>query len=227
MLELRDVEVGVAGRRLLRAVSLQARPGDRVGLVGPSGSGKTTLLRVVAGLVDPASGHIGLDGETGDALGWPAWRRRVTYVAQQPIVTPGTVLDNLERPFRYERRRSPGVDGARARRLIERLHLEPSVLEQEARTLSVGQKQRVALVRALGIDPRVLLLDEPTGALDAESASAVEALVTERSGAGAAALIVTHDRAQAERWCTEVVDLRAHLVEEAGEAGRRGEARDA
>ncbi|MFW5876296.1 MAG: ABC transporter ATP-binding protein [Myxococcota bacterium] len=223
MLELRDVDIGVAGRRLLRAVSLQARPGERVGLVGPSGSGKTTLLRVVAGLVDPFAGRIELDGETGDELGWPTWRRRVTYVAQQPIATPGTVLQNLERPFQFDRRRGPGIGSAWARRLVERLHLEPSALEQEARTLSVGQKQRVALVRALGIDPRVLLLDEPTGALDAESARAVEALITERTGAGAAALIVTHDRAQVQRWCTEVLDLRSHLAE----PDRREEGRDA
>ncbi|MFW6050141.1 MAG: ABC transporter ATP-binding protein [Myxococcota bacterium] len=214
MLEARDLEVGLAGRPLLRGVDLRVAPGERVGVLGPSGSGKTTLLRVLAGLIDPLDGEVRFEGRTGDAVGWPRWRRRVTYVAQQPVVTPGTVRANLERPLRYGRARRGGLDEERAAARLRELGLS-GVLDQEARTLSVGQKQRVALVRALAIEPAVLLLDEPTGALDAEAAAAVEALVARYTEEGGAALVVTHDAAQARRWCTREVDLRSYRVEAA------------
>jgi ABC-type multidrug transport system ATPase subunit len=210
VLEVRSLSIGVAGRTLLADLSFEAPAGARVGLLGPSGCGKTTLLRGLAGLVDPLGGDVRLDGATAGAVGWPQWRRQVTYVAQQPYMLDGDVRANLARPFGYRGAGGRAFDEARSRRWLERVHLDPACLTQEARTLSVGQRQRVALVRALALEPRVLLLDEPTGALDAGAAEAVEALLVERNEVGAAVVLVTHDRAQAERWCTRVIDLGAH-----------------
>jgi putative ABC transport system ATP-binding protein len=210
VLTVHTLSVGVGGRRLLAGLSFQVDAGERLGLVGPSGCGKTTLLRTMAGLTDPMDGQIDLDGTGGDALGWPLWRRRVTYVPQQPVMFPGDVRTNLARPFAY-RVQDRTFDEARLRDWLDRVRLDAACLAQDARTLSVGQQQRVAVLRALAIDPEVLLLDEPTGALDAEAAGAVESLVADRTAAGAGAVIVTHDRAQARRWCTRVLDLEAHL----------------
>lgn len=212
MLALEGVDITVAGRRLLSGVTASVETGHRLALLAPSGAGKTTLLRSVAGLVDPAAGRVSLDGRDGDDLGWPAWRRRVTYVAQQPVMTAGTVADNLRRPFEYAEGLGD-LDDGRARDRLARLGLDDTVWEQSARTLSVGQQQRVALVRALGIGPEVLLLDEPTGALDEEAVRAVEALLVGWCDEGGAALVVTHDRDQAARLCTDTLDLRPHLAQ--------------
>lgn len=213
MLELVEVAVGVGGAAsaaLLRSVSLQLSGGERLAVVGPSGAGKTTLLRIIAGLADPIAGQVRLDGRSADDVGWPAWRRQVTYVSQLPVMTAGTVRDNLRRPHQY--RRGAPFDEERSVDWLGRLGLRESVLDQQARTLSVGQQQRVSLARALGIEPRVLLLDEPTGALDQDAVRTLETLVTEWTQQGRAALIVTHDREQAARWCTATLDLRPNMV---------------
>lgn len=209
VLSLRDVAVSAGGVALLHEISLELGPGEMVALRGPSGAGKSTLLRAVAGLVDPTAGDVALEGRSAAEVGWPAFRRRVVLVDQESVVLPGTVRDNLARPFAY--RSSPGAfPEARARELLDRILLGADRLPQEARSLSVGQRQRLALARALLLDPAVLLLDEPTSALDAEAAQAVEALLIETAAAGVAALIVTHGQEQARRLCVRTLDLAPH-----------------
>jgi putative ABC transport system ATP-binding protein len=177
---------------------------ERVALTGPSGAGKTLTLRAIAGLIDPDSGDLFLHGQRPSELGWPAWRRRVVYVAQRPVMFEGTVTDNLERAFRYRAARgSFGTE--RASELLRRLGLDDR-LEQAARSLSVGEQQRVALVRALLVDPDVLLLDEPTSALDPEATQNVEELLADGPD-GMAVVVVTHDATQAERLCDRCVAL--------------------
>ncbi len=194
------------GQMLLRGVHFTLKAGQRMAVAGPSGCGKTMLLRSVAGLIDLVGGRVMLKGRSAAEVGWPAFRRQVVLVDQRPVLLDATVRANLELPFRY-RVTQMGVgaqrfDEAEAVALLERLHVEPHRLDQAAPSLSVGQQQRICLVRAMLLRPAVLLLDEPTSALDEPSRDAVEALVAERSQRhGMAALIVTHDSAQAERWC--------------------------
>jgi putative ABC transport system ATP-binding protein len=214
-LSLREVRVRAGDRDLLAGLTEEIGPGEIVAVTGPSGSGKTTLLRALAGLIDPADGEVTLDGSDAHELGFPRWRRRVTYVAQEPFLFSGTVRENLVRPFSYA-----AVGGAfpeaRARALLERLGLGgDDRLEQAAPTLSVGERQRVALVRALVIEPDVLLLDEPTSALDAGSIAEVEAVLGEWLGErdGRAALVVTHHEEQARRLCHRQIDLARYRVE--------------
>ena len=160
MLDINNLAVVAGGITLVRGFSVHLRPGELVALAGPSGSGKTTLLRTIAGLVDPAEGQILLDDRTPEQHEWPCFRRRVILLQQRPTVFEGSVEDNLKRPFRY---RSAGKAYSRddAVRLLETFLIEPERLTQEARSLSEGQQQRICLVRALLLEPDVLLLDEP------------------------------------------------------------------
>lgn len=175
-------------RRLgvLASFELQAR--ECVVLQGPSGAGKTVLLRAIADL-DPNTGTAALDGVERSAMSAPDWRRRVTYVAAEP----GWWAETVEEHY---------GDWSRALSLVERLGLPARCGAWPVARLSTGERQRLALVRALLIEPRVLLLDEPTGALDPEAEAVVETILAERLASGTSILWVTHDRAQARRVST-------------------------
>jgi ABC-type multidrug transport system ATPase subunit len=210
-LELRNVAVSAGGKTLLRGLDLTISAGEVVGLSGPSGSGKTTLLRAISGLIDVSRGDVQLGGRTPAQIGWPAYRRKVVYVSQQPVLLDGTVADNLRRPFTYASAKRAFPESIAAR-LMERLGVGPERMDQEARTLSVGQQLRICAIRAMLVGPRFLLLDEPTSALDDEAAQqlaeVIEDLSREKS---VGVLMITHDQARAEQWCDRSVDLRPYL----------------
>ncbi len=215
-----DVTLDIGTRRLFGGVCLALERGERVGLAAPSGAGKTELLRAIAGLRDAASGRFELDEKSRDSMPYPEWRRRVTYSNQSAVMLPGTVRDNLRRPFRYAAVGGAADEAALLGRL-ERLGVRGDVMDATARSLSIGEKQRVALVRTLSIKPTVVLLDEPTSALDAEATREVEAWLVELGEQeGLSALIVSHDRAQLERLTDRVVDLRPCMPNAAPEADR-------
>ncbi|MEQ9497528.1 MAG: ABC transporter ATP-binding protein [Deltaproteobacteria bacterium] len=196
-LRVEDLTVALDGTRRARC-SFMLAPGERCALTGPSGSGKTTLLRGIAQLVAPVSGTVRLDDQTPEALGYPAFRRRVVYVGQRPALTAATVRANLEAAFSYRSASKPFVL-EEARTCLEALRL-PDVLDRAARELSVGEQQRVAFVRAFLLAPDVFLLDEPTSALDPDAEAALETLLdADRDRRKSSAVIVTHQAAQAER----------------------------
>lgn len=158
--------------------------GGCVALQGPSGGGKSLLLRALADL-DPAEGIVRLNGEPRESMRADLWRRRVAMVPAES----GWWADQVAAHF------PDAVDPAP---LLAAVDL-PEAAEWEVARLSTGEKQRLALARALALEPAALLLDEPTAALDAAATARVEALLTARQAAGAAILLVTHDAAQAER----------------------------
>jgi ABC-type iron transport system FetAB ATPase subunit len=199
------------GRPLIAGLSLTVDRSQVVGVTGPSGCGKTTLLRSIAGLIDITAGTITLENTSPHDLGWPAFRRRVCLVPQRPVVWDGSVRSNLQRPFEFETIGTT-YDAPRAEALLDRMGLS-GVIDQEAATLSEGQRQRVCLVRSLLIESDVLLLDEPTSALDGKAVGRVEAvLADEVSTRGLGVLIATHDPVQAQRICTRVMDLSSLCV---------------
>ena len=193
------------GRRLengwiWRGLDLRLAAGERAVLTGRSGTGKSLLLRTLCGIDRPDEGHVHHRGElvTGHEL--PRFRARVVYVQQQPVLIPGTVLDNLELPLRFQVNARRGTRDGRAAALLSQLGKSVGFLDQRASVLSGGEGQIVALVRALLLEPEVLLLDEPTAHLDAEATERVEEVVLEWVDAGdRAALWTSHDRAQVDR----------------------------
>lgn len=162
--------------------------GTCAAVAGPSGSGKSLLLRMIADL-DPNQGEVFLDGRERRSFTPPAWRRHVVYSAAEP----GWWHDSAAAHF------PPGPVRRLADTLMPRLALRADLLDSQVIRLSTGERQRLALIRALALDPPVLLLDEPTGALDQDSTALVEAVLQERLAAGTAIVIVTHSPDQAAR----------------------------
>lgn len=188
-LDATAVSVTLAGRRVLAGVSLAVPRGTATVLLAPSGAGKSTLLRCLVRLVEPEAGRIALDGADVRDLDPRELRRRVGLVAQAPAMLPGTVADNL----RY---RAPGADVPGA---LAAAGLNASFADRPAAELSGGERSRVALARALSRDPEILLLDEPTAALDAAAAAHVAATVRDLTAtAGLGICVVTHDPVFAE-----------------------------
>jgi putative ABC transport system ATP-binding protein len=171
---LRNVSQVRRGANVLSSVSVDIGRNTFTALIGPSGSGKTTLLRLLNRLDDPTLGSVSyLDRPIGS---YPVreLRRRIAFVFQVPMMFPGTVTDNISRPARLSRQ-SPVPGPADIGRLLDAVELGASFAARDAAALSGGEQQRVALARALVTTPEVLLLDEPTAALDPEVA---ERLIT-------------------------------------------------
>lgn len=170
--------------------TLTVRPGQCATITGASGSGKSLFMRMIADL-DVNDGAVRLGGRDRQTMAPDEWRRRVTYVAAEAGWWADAVKDH------YPREQIP-----RAAALAVRLGLEAELMEADVARLSTGERQRLALVRALVLDPSVLLLDEPTGALDQDSTHLVEAVIRELLDKGMALVLVTHDPALGEHLAT-------------------------
>ncbi|MBN1517164.1 ATP-binding cassette domain-containing protein [Candidatus Sumerlaeota bacterium] len=167
--------------------------GEHVALNGPSGCGKTTLLRCVLGFATPDAGAIRVDGEALDARTVWELRQRIAYVPQSPEFGDGTVEEVLHRPFAYKANAALAANVSRAPELLKRLRLPDDAMSKQTGDLSGGEKQRLALVVALLLERKMLLLDEPTAALDGEAKAAALELLREQSDM--AILSVSHDEA--------------------------------
>ena len=166
-------------------LSFSVPAGECLAVEGPSGAGKTRLLRAIADL-DPAEGLVFLDGAERREMAAHCWRRRVRYVAAEPGWWAPTARDHMPA--------SQSID-----RLVQSLGLAPEHLDRAVHDLSTGERQRLALVRAVADEPDVLLLDEPTAALDAEAQALVEELIRFERLAGRRIILVSHDATQIER----------------------------
>jgi putative ABC transport system ATP-binding protein len=215
MLELRDLvkhypAVGGEPVRAVDGVSLSVEPGEIVALYGPSGSGKTTLLLMVAALLAPTSGAVLVNGRDVSSLSErEASRFRLSemgFVRQNFDLLPGvsaidnTVLKLLQgTPWREAHRR--------VRPLLERLGLGER-LDHSAETLSMGERQRVMIARALSSEPRLLLADEPTGSLDTQRSREVLELLRELCREREVAIVLVSHDPQAAGYADRVLALR-------------------
>lgn len=188
MLELRGM------RRLgVGPVDLRLADGECVAVQGRSGAGKSVLLRMVADL-DPHEGDALLDGQACRAMPAPRWRRQVSYVAADP----GFWAEDVAGHF------GPGRDLAAE---LPKVGLEADAASWPIARLSTGERQRVALLRALTPQNRVLLLDEPTSGLDPQTRDQVESLLRELMASGTSVLLVTHDPELAARIATRRLQM--------------------
>jgi len=193
LLAISALEKSFGERRLFSIDALQLAAGERYALTGENGAGKSTLLRILAGLETPAAGAGRYGSRHFNWNPYPDWlRREVIYVHQQPYLFHTSVADNIAYGLRAR-----GVErGERERQVAEAIgwaRLE-HLLGTPPQKLSGGEKQRVALARAWVLAPKVLLLDEPTANLDAESRQQTLALVREFCSPRTTAVIACHDR---------------------------------
>lgn len=182
------------GRPLFRRLSLKLARGAFYIVTGPSGSGKSTLLRLINRLEEPSEGTVRFNGRRLPEYPPPELRRSILFIQQTPVVIDGNVRENLMLPFSFKHNR--GLVKPEDTDL--RLHLKEMLLgdvrlEDSARNLSVGQMQRLCLIRGLLLSPEMLLLDEPVSALDEESARIVEARAESLCAeAGLTVVMVSH-----------------------------------
>jgi osmoprotectant transport system ATP-binding protein len=206
------------GVRAVDDVSLEIPRGAFAVLVGPSGCGKTTLLKTVNRLYEPTSGRVLVDGEDAQACDPVALRRRIGYVIQQVGLFPHmTVAENIgvvpELSGWGDARIAQRVD-----ELLALVNLEPGAYRSRyPAQLSGGQQQRVGLARALAVDPAILLMDEPFGAIDAiERERLQDELAALHSRLRKTVLFVTHDVEEALKLADLLVVMRAGRIEQSG-----------
>lgn len=221
MISLENFSCGYGEETILREVSFVARRGEITAVTAPSGHGKTTLLKAVNRLHEvDANGfwqrgeiEVTIGGEMIDPYGKHIdlhWlRRKIAYVFQSPTVLPMSIEANVAFGLKLAHAHDRKHIARRVRAALEEVGLWEEVqhrLDQAASTLSLGQKQRLAIARALVLDPEIFLLDEPTSSLDAEATARVESLM-QRLASDRTVLLVSHDQAQIERVADRVIVL--------------------
>jgi ABC-type iron transport system FetAB ATPase subunit len=194
-LEVRSLRSPLAG-----PFSFEVPAGQCLAISGPSGSGKSLLMRMLADL-DPSEGRVLLDGDDRTAMPVTTWRQRVSLVPARSGWWSDRVEDHFD-PAQADERRE----------LSTELYLPENLFGRSIDEASTGERQRLAIVRALLTRPRVLLLDEPTASLDPTTTLAVEALVARRLHDGMTLVLVTHDAAQAGRMANVRLHMQDHRL---------------
>ena len=182
---LKVEKLAIPGMPLL---SFEVAAGKCLAIEGPSGAGKTRILRALADL-DPAGGYVFLEGAERTEVAASDWRRSVRYVSAEPAWWAETPRQHINRQ----------PESQRFERMATSLGLDRGALDRPIAQLSTGERLRLGLARALADEPRVILLDEPTGALDPSAIALVEELIRFQVLAGRAVILVSHDAGQVAR----------------------------
>lgn len=193
LFELQSVGLSDKDKSILTNINFSIAEGERLTLVGPSGSGKSSILKLLAGLLSANQGTILFQGKDIAELEMPIYRRDVSYCFQQPVLFGKTVEDNLRFPFIV---RQLEFNTVRAVEALQKVNLSSDFLSKKIIELSGGEKQRVALVRNMMFEPKVLLLDEISAGLDAVTKGIVNQLLQEYHSSGNTLVEVTHDQSE-------------------------------
>jgi osmoprotectant transport system ATP-binding protein len=217
VIELREVSHAYGDTPAVRALSLSAAAGQTLAIIGPSGCGKSTVLKLAAGLLQPTTCSVHINGVDLRNADLPKLRQRIGYVVQSGALFPHlTAADNVTLAARHLRLAAESID-QRLAFLRHLMRLPAELMHHYPAMLSGGERQRVSMMRALFLDPDVLLLDEPLGALDpmvrAELQQELRACFAQL---GKAVLLVTHDMAEAAFFSEHLVLMRGGQVLQQG-----------
>lgn len=196
--EMVDIRKSFGAIEALRGVNLRIKPGEVAGLVGDNGAGKSTLMKVLSGAEIPDAGRILVDGEPLPLTGPRSSRAHGIEMVYQDLALCNDldVAANLflgREPYdQVTRRMNHKLMHAEAAEHLDRLHIRVKKTDQSVATLSGGQRQAVAIARAVTFDPKVLILDEPTAALAAKEVETVLQLIRDISGRGVSVVLITH-----------------------------------
>lgn len=174
LLKITNLNYTVDNKEILKNISFTVDTGDLITISGPSGSGKSTLLKLIANMIEKTSGEIIFDDKKMEDYSPTIYRQEISYFFQNPVLFDQTVKDNLI--FPYTIRQLP-FDETHAVNLLEEVKLSKDYLNKTIESLSGGEKQRIAFVRNLLFQPRILLLDEVTSALDQENSDIIHQII--------------------------------------------------
>ena len=216
-IEIAGVHFRYGPREILHGIDLTVEPGEMIGLVGTSGSGKTTLANLVCRFYDPSSGSISVDGNDLKQLSIPEYRRNLGCVLQEPFLFFGTVAENIAYG-RPDASRAQIVSAARAAGAHEFILALPAAYDsrvgERGGSLSGGERQRLSIARALLVDPAILVLDEATSSVDAETEAIIQSAI-DRLVAGRTTIAIAH-RLSTLRRADRLVVLDAGRIIEIG-----------
>jgi phospholipid/cholesterol/gamma-HCH transport system ATP-binding protein len=211
VIRLRDISKSFGTNHVLRGVSLDVRRGETMALLGASGSGKSVTLKTVNGLIPPDTGHIEVLGEAVSSASEAELvplRRRISYLFQRGALFDSmNVFDNVAFPLREHRKMDPGSLQSRVDELLTMVRLE-DVGHLQPSELSGGMRKRVAVARALALEPEIILYDEPTTGLDPVTSEAIARMIVDLgTRLGVTSVVVTHDIPLVVRVAERVVFL--------------------
>lgn len=196
ILELKNLYYEVENKKILEHINFTVDKGEFVTIIGPSGSGKSTLLKLIGSLIQPTKGEVLYGDKNIYDIKMTEYRKEVSYFFQNALLFGETVEDNLRYPYEI---RSETFNQTKAEEMLENLQLDKSILKKSINSISGGEKQRVALVRNLLYQPKVLLLDEITSSLDAQNRAIVkDHLKRLQSQDDITVLMVTHNEKEIE-----------------------------
>lgn len=191
ILSLKDVGYKPSSDYILQQITFDIQKGEKVTLTGPSGSGKSTLLKLIGSILTPSEGLISYNGVSISELEPTNYRKEVSYFFQNAQLFDQTVKDNLSFPYKI---REESFSDKKAKDYLKRVKLSETYLDKPIKELSGGEKQRVALVRNLLFQPKVLLLDEVTSSLDAENRQIIMSMIHQMNEEEQVTiLMITHD----------------------------------
>lgn len=210
MIKIENLSYAYTDTPVLKNISFEIKENEMVGLLGLSGSGKTTLLKILSGLLQPDKGIYTIELNKAYENG----KRNPILVNELGVVFQDynlfmhlTVLDNLVLPYRLRFKKSKEESQKIAKELLSQFGLEEH-LNKFPNECSGGQQQRIAIARALILNPRVLLIDEPTAALDQENTMIVSELLRYLNRKGLTVIVITHDLPFAQSICQRVIELK-------------------
>ena len=196
---LSDASVRKQGKTLIGPIDLAIEAGGITIIMGPNGSGKTTLLKLMHGIERPRTGQVSWAVTNTEA------RQRQAFVFQTPVMLRRTALANIEYPMKLQKIRHTAAREI-ALTWLDKINLRDAAA-RDAKMLSGGERQKLAIARALATGPDVLFLDEPTSNLDGQSTREIEDLIREAVSEGVRVIMTTHDVGQAKRLADEIVFL--------------------